>query len=156
MSVATGSDADYSISIPGEFVANGYEKNTLRFEKGTVGLDRKAYSPISISSETLDLTPQSYNSGTSLFFICMEEDSSRNGLYTPFGKIVKGLEIVEEISNLKTVENEEEQLKYFESLPIITSASVETFGVDYGVPEYLEAFDYSSYLSDYLLQYYSY
>lgn len=155
LSVVSGSTSDYNIEIPGEFVANGYEENTLRFEKGVVGLDRTTYSPISISSDTIDLTAQSYNSGSSKFFICMEENSSRNGLYAPFGKITKGFDIIEEIYKLKTIEDEETQLKYFESLPTIKSATVETFGVDYGMPEYTEAFDYSSYLSDYLLQYYS-
>ena len=34
---------DYKVSIEGEFVANGFNDNTLRFEKGTVGLYRSNY-----------------------------------------------------------------------------------------------------------------
>ncbi len=153
LSVPTGSAADYNVSIKGEFVANGYEKNTLRFEKWTVGLYRPTYA----SYDTTNLTEQSYNSGSSLMFIVMEEKSSLNGLYTPFGKVVKGFDIIEKINTLKVVENEEaeeQDIKYFESLPTITTATVDTFGIDYGTPIYQKAFDYQAYVTDILLQYY--
>ena len=152
LSVATGSEKDINIAFPGEFVVNGYYKNTLRFEKGIVGLYRTNYS-----SYGDDLSSESYNSGTSLFFICMEENSAINGMYTPFGKVVKGFEILESLNELSVITEEdaiEGQIEYFENLPIIKSAKVETYGVDYGTPKYVEAFDYNAYLSNMLLQYY--
>lgn len=154
-SVTSGSETDYKISIEGEFVANGYENNTLRFEKWTVGLYRATYTPY----DSTDLTEQSRNSGNSLMFISMQENSSLNGLYTPFGKVVKGMEVIETISALQTIveeDAEEGQIEYFESLPTIKNATVDTFGVDYGMPVYEKAFDYQAYCTDVLLKYYQY
>lgn len=153
-SIEANSDADYAITIPGEFVANDYDDNTLRFEEGTVGFYRDEYEGYGT-----DLSQYSYNSGTSLFFILTEEDSNLNGMYTAFGKVINGMEIIERINELPTQENEdasEESIKYFDgNYPVITSATVETYGIDYGTPEYQEAFDYNSYVSNLLLQYYS-
>lgn len=156
-SVVAGSDKDYNISIPGEFVVNGYEENTLRFEKGTVGLYRTRYTPYRTEDRSL-LEKESMNSGSSLFFISMDENSALNGGYAPFGKVIKGFDIIEKINTLKTIPEEdiqENQIEYFENLPVINTVTVDTFGVDYGMPEYLEAFDYNSYSLNYLLKYYS-
>ena len=137
------STKDYEISIPGEFVANGFNGNTLRFEKGTIGLYRQNYS----LGEGMDLTTESYNSGTSIFFIETAEDSTLNGQYAAFGKVIEGMEIIEEINKLPVEDGESESLnssdmvQYFQTLPVITNATVETYGVDYGIPEYQEAFD---------------
>lgn len=153
LSVPSGGEKDINISIKGEFVANGYERNTLRFEKGTVGLFRPTYTPY----DETNLTEESYNSGNSLWFISTAENSSLNGLYAPFGKVIKGYDIIEKISNLKVIENEEEMegtINFFESLPTITKATVETFGINYGMPIYQEAFDYNAYCTEVLFQYY--
>ena len=157
-------ETDYKISINGEFVANGFNSNTIRFEKGTVGLYRSNYNYDNLSQE-------SYNSGTSLFFITTGEDSSLNGEYAAFGKVIKGMDIIEKMLELPLEESDEEQTSMYEVdailsdnqeivkfdsevFPVITKATVETYGVDYGMPEYKEAFDYSQYISDLLLQYY--
>jgi len=160
-------ETDYKVSINGEFVANGFNDNTIRFEKGTVGLYRNNYSGENLSNE-------SYNSGTSLFFITTDEDSSLNGEYAAFGKVIKGLDIVEKMINLPTEEDEKDddgnttasstigtlsenqEIKKFksDSFPIIKKATVETFGVNYEMPKYEKAFDYNQYMSDLILQYY--
>ena len=155
-SIESGSDADYNISVKGEFVANGFDQNTMRFEYGTVGLYRNDYQ-----GYWSDLSTQSYNSGTSLFFILTKEDSTLNGMYTPFGKVISGMDIIEQINSLPTQENEDtttstNNIKYFDgNYPVITSATVETYGIDYKTPEYQAAFDYDSYVSNVLRQYYS-
>lgn len=155
-SIEANSENDYKISISGEFVANDFDENTLRFEYGTVGLYRNDYDGYGT-----DLSNYSYNSGTSLFFILTEEDSNLNGMYTAFGKVTSGMDIIEKINSLPTKESEESEettnnIKYFDgNYPVITSATVETYGVNYKVPEYMEAFDYNSYISNLLLQYYS-
>jgi cyclophilin family peptidyl-prolyl cis-trans isomerase len=150
-------DTDYKVTIPGEFVANGYNNNTLRFEYGTVGIYRYDYTQY-VSS----LSTESYNSGSSLFFIETKEDSTLNGQYAAFGKVIEGMDIIEQLMNLPLAETEDDEetsedtIRNFAegSFPVITSATVETFGIDYGMPEYSEAFDYSSYMSQLLLQYY--
>lgn len=155
---------DYKVSISGEFVANGFNDNTMRFEKGTVGLFRNIYSGE-------NLTKESYNSGTSLFFITTTEDSSLNGEYAGFGKVIEGMDIIEDMLTLPvevkdtdssssenvagTLTDNQEITKYsIESVPVITKATVETFGIDYGTPKYEKAFDYDKYMSDLILQYY--
>lgn len=143
---------DYKVALEGEFVANGYNDNTLRFEKGTIGFYRQNYN---------GLTKESYNSATSLFFIETKENSGLNGNYVAFGKVRKGMDIVEKILQLPTIEKnastnlEEGTTKYFQDLPVITKATVDTFGTNYGMPKYIEAFDYNSYLTNLLLQQYS-
>ena len=49
-----------------------------------------------------------------------------------------------------------QEIKKFavDSCPVISKATVETYGVDYGMPEYMEAFDYDQYMSDLIMQYY--
>jgi len=146
---------DYKASIKGEFVANGYNNNTLRFEYGTLGLYRNDYT-----AYTESLLTESYDSGSSLFFIATEEDSTLNGQYAAFGKVIEGMDIIENIKALPTQEDENstsnEAIKQFAegSYPKIKSISVDTFGVNYGMPKYQEAFDYSAYLSNLMLQYY--
>ena len=160
-------ETDYKASISGEFVANGFNDNTLRFEKGTVGLYRANY-------QGDNLTQESYNSGTSLFFITTDEDSSLNGEYAAFGKVVKGMDIIEKMLTLPleqettdeegntttdpvagTLSDSQEITKFTaDSFPVITKATVETYGVKYEMPTYMEAFDYNQYMSDLILQYY--
>ena len=55
---------DTAYSIKGEFVANGVN-NTLKFEEGVIGMARNDYTSYSST-----LTEESYNSGSSQFFIC--------------------------------------------------------------------------------------
>lgn len=160
-------EVDYKVAISGEFVANGFNDNTIRFERGTVGLYRSNYNGENLSKE-------SYNSGTSLFFITTDEDSSLNGEYAAFGKVISGMEIIDQLLTLPveqeetdeegnstsdvtagTLSENQEITKYASgSFPVITKATVETYGVDYGMPEYEEAFDYDRYMSDLILQYY--
>ena len=57
------------------------------------------------------------------------------------------------------VENEEENeesggIQEFNVYPIIKSASVDTKGADFGIPETEEAFDYNEYINNYFMQQY--
>ncbi len=61
------------------------------------------------------------------------------------------MEIIEKIKNLPLEENSS-NIKYFQTLPKITKATVETFDVDYGTPQYHEAFYYNKYISDLIMQ----
>ncbi len=141
--------------IKGEFLANNYE-NTLKHTKGVISMARSDYS-------SMGLTEQGYNSAGSQFFIMTSDNSSLDGLYAAFGKVIEGYDIIEKISNVEVTyrsselgEGEEapkdEQGNQLSSdmpknKPVIKSLTVDTFGVDYGEPETVEAFDYQSYLS---------
>ena len=145
---AKGSD---SYSITGEFVANGYTKNTLNLTEGTIAMARSDYSSYSPT-----LATESYNSGSSQFFIMTSNDHTNlSGYYTGFGKVIEGMDVVKEIANVEckakdTSDEESSSASQEVSTPvsdvIITTVSVETNGVDYGMPETLKPFNYMKWL----------
>ena len=139
-----GDDSEYSIK--GEFVANGVD-NDVKFEEGIIGMARNDYTSVSSS-----LAEQSYNSGSSQFFIMTAANTSLNGYYTAFGKVIEGMDVVHNIENVevKAADDSEETGNTEVSAPVnpvkITSIRVETNGVDYGLPETLTPFDYMSWM----------
>ena len=111
-----------------------------------------------------NLTTQSYNSANSQFTILTQDATDLNGLYAAFGEVVEGMDIVEKIYATETKEQSAEEagtdynattIKPFNTMPVIKNVTVETYGVDYGIPETHEAFNYSQYLYELMNQYYS-
>lgn len=139
-----GADEEYTIK--GEFIANGV-KNTIKFEEGTVAMARADYTQYSSN-----LADESYNSGCSQFFIMTKENTGLNGQYTSFGKVIEGLDVVHKIEEVevKVAEGQEETQGAEVSTPVekpkVTSVKVETYGVDYGMPETLTPFDFTSWM----------
>lgn len=139
-----GDDTEYTIK--GEFIANGVD-NKLQFEEGVVAMARSDYTSYSST-----LTEESYNSGSSQFFIMTEKNTSLNGQYTSFGKVIEGMDIVHQIEEVevKAADNSEEsgntEVSTPVNPPVISSIRVETNGIDYGLPETLTPFDYTSWL----------
>lgn len=139
-----GEDKDYTIK--GEFLANGVT-NTIKFEEGILAMARADYTQVSSN-----LTEESFNSGCSQFFIMTKENTNLNGYYTAFGKVIEGLDVVHKIEDVEvTVAEGQEETEGAEvSTPVdppkVTSIRVETFGVDYELPETLTPFDYNSWL----------
>ena len=72
-------------SIPGEFTANGFENN-LKHTRGVMSMAR-----------TMDP-----NSASSQFFIMHEDAPHLDGQYAAFGKIIEGLDVVDEIASAQT------------------------------------------------------
>lgn len=139
-----GEDTEYSIK--GEFVSNGVN-NTLKFDEGVIGMARNDYTQYSSS-----LKEESYNSGSSQFFIMTKANTSLNGYYTAFGKVIEGMDVVHKIEevDVKAADNSSESGNTEVSTPVetvkITSVKVDTNGVDYGLPETLTPFDYTSWM----------
>ncbi len=139
-----GDGTEYTIK--GEFIANGVD-NKLQFEEGVVAMARSDYTSYSSS-----LTEESYNSGSSQFFIMTAKNTGLNGQYTSFGKVIEGMDIVHKIEEIevKAADDAETTGNTEVSTPVnppkITSIRVETNGVDYGLPETLTPFDYTSWL----------
>ena len=139
-----GDDTEYTIK--GEFIANDVD-NKLQFEEGVVAMARSDYTSYSST-----LTEESYNSGSSQFFIMTAENTGLNGQYTSFGKVIEGMDIVHKIEEVEvkaaddadTTGNTEVSTPV--NPPVITSIKVETNGIDYGLPETLTPFDYMSWL----------
>lgn len=69
-------------TVYGEFAKNGYAGNSLPFQKGTVVLDHM----------------WSYNDGSANFRILAEDMPEKSGDMAAFGKVISGMEIIEEIS----------------------------------------------------------
>lgn len=139
-----GADEEYTIK--GEFLANGVT-NTIKFKEGTLAMARADYTSYSSS-----LMEESYNSGCSQFFIMTADNTNLNGYYTPFGKVIEGLDVVHKIEEVEvTVAEGQEETEGAEvstpvDAPKVTSIRVETYGIDYGLPETLTPFDYTSWL----------
>ena len=127
-----GDDTPYSIN--GEFIANKF-KNTLNHDRGVISMARADYSSIGLVEE-------GYNSAGSQFFITTKEQTSLDGLYAAFGKVIEGMEVVDAISNVEVVTRKPV------NPPVIESMTVETFGVDYGMPETHKAFNYSEWFME--------
>ena len=144
-------------NIPGEFIANGYNENNLKHTKGVISMARTDYSQMSTA-----LTQYGYNSAGSQFFIMTEDNTSLDGLYAAFGEVIEGMDIVEKIANVEVYYRDTELKEGEEApkdedgntissdtpieAPVITSITVETYGVDYGVPETNDVFDYYTWL----------
>ena len=72
-------------TIKGEFDANGF-RNTLKHTRGVLYMAR-TYDP---------------NSASSQFFIMHKDAPHLDGQYAAFGKITKGIEVVDKIASVKT------------------------------------------------------
>ena len=147
-------------AIKGEMIANNYTSNKIKLEKGVIAMARSDYSSISST-----LTEEGYNSAGSQFFIMHEDNTSLNGMYAGFGKVIEGMDVVNKIANtdvtyrsseLKDGEEtpkDENGKKLTADMPInkpvITNITVETYGVNYGEPETMKPFDYYNYLMKY-------
>lgn len=143
-------------SIEGEFIANNH-KNKVKMEEGVISMARSDYSSMSSS-----LTDEAYNSAGSQFFILTKDNSSLDGLYAGFGKIIEGLDVLKQIANTQVYYRTDELADGEEApkdedgntitsdtpieKPVITSIRVETYGVDYGMPKTVEPFNYYNWL----------
>lgn len=85
-----GSDKE----IKGEFKENGFSQNTLSHDRGVVSMARSG-DP---------------NSASSQFFICYSGNHkmSLDGKYAAFGKVVKGMEVVDSFLDIEMLYNASE------------------------------------------------
>lgn len=135
-----GADEEYTIK--GEFVANGVN-NKIKFEEGILGMARADYTQYAPS-----LSEESYNSGCAGFFIVTKANTGLNGQYAPFGKVIEGMDVVHKIEEIEVTAGENAvegaEVSTPVEAPVVTSISVDTKGVDYGLPEILKPFDMMS------------
>ena len=100
-------------SIKGEFNSNGF-KNDLLHTRGVLSMART-------------MAP---NSAGSQFFIMHEDAPHLDGQYAAFGKVIEGLEVVDEICKVRTDYNDRPRINQ-----TMKKVTVDTFGVDYPEPE---------------------
>lgn len=72
-------------TIAGEFSSNGFD-NPLEHKRGVISMAR-SMAPDSAGSQ---------------FFLMHEDSPHLDGQYAAFGKVVEGMDIVDEIANMKT------------------------------------------------------
>ena len=100
-------------NIKGEFAMNGFKQNDLKHERGVLSMAR-AMHPDSAGSQ---------------FFIMHKNSSHLDGQYAAFGKIIEGIEVVDEIASVKTDWNDKPRIPQ-----VMKKVTVETFGVQYPDP----------------------
>ncbi len=96
-------------SISGEFENNGF-KNDISHEKGVLSMARSQHP----------------DSAGSQFFIVTKESKNLDKEYAAFGKVIKGMDIVDKINNVEVGKND----KPVKNI-VIESIRVDTKGVDY-------------------------
>ena len=72
--------------IKGEFAGNGFAQNNIAHVRGVLSMAR-AQHPDSAGSQ---------------FFIMHDDADYLNGQYAAFGRIIEGMDVVDEIANVKT------------------------------------------------------
>ncbi len=95
-------------TIKGEFKQNGVQ-NSISHVRGTISMARA----------------DAFDSASSQFFIVHQDSTGLDGLYAAFGKVIKGMEIVDEIcENTPVVGNNGKVMP--ENQPIISTVTILT------------------------------
>lgn len=104
-------------AIRGEFRSNGFQ-NDLKHTEGVLSMAR-TMAPDSAGSQ---------------FFIMHKDAPHLDGKYAAFGKITEGMDVVDKIANVETDFSDRPRVPQ-----VMKSVTVETFGVDYPMPETMQA-----------------
>lgn len=123
---------DYVYGIKGEFIRNGVD-NLIKHKKGIITMEREDYSYFGYAEE-------GYNSANSKFSILTKDVENYNGIAAAFGKVIEGEDVLDAIAATRVEDakdNSQETKPEDEGKNTITikSVTVDTFGVDYGMPE---------------------
>lgn len=104
-------------AIRGEFRSNGFQ-NDLKHTEGVLSMAR-TMAPDSAGSQ---------------FFIMHKDAPHLDGEYAAFGRITEGMDVVDKIANSETDFSDRPRVPQ-----VMKSVTVETFGVDYPMPETMQA-----------------
>jgi len=77
-------------NIKGEFTDNGFKKNTLKHTRGVISMARS----------------QHMDSASCQFFIMLGDVKGLDGSYAAFGKVVEGMDVVEDFQKIERTLNE--------------------------------------------------
>lgn len=100
-------------TIKGEFAWNGFKQNNIKHMRGVVSMARAMHP----------------NSAGSQFFIMHANSAHLDGQYAAFGKVLQGMEVVDEIANTPVDYNDKPK-----KAQVMQNVTVETFGVQYPAP----------------------
>ena len=162
---------DTAYSIAGEFVEAGFTDNTLSHQRGVISMKRDTYEDYQYQLSLLQMMGyESYieslislmdNTAGSGFFIVTETNTAYDGQYAAFGKVIEGMDVVDKISEAKVKESKSEDEENTEAETIkvpekeikISKVTVDTKGIDYGVPVTSTRFDFDALFSQLLSNY---
>ncbi|MBR3720635.1 MAG: peptidylprolyl isomerase [Clostridia bacterium] len=155
-------ESDFEYGIKADILSNGV-KNYIKHKKGV----------ITMPNESMGYYEDLVNTANSQFYILTEDVDSYNEIQAAFGKVIDGMDVLDKIAESRveetndenadatneqaanteqadsTEENSEEALK---NQIVIKSITVDTFGVDYGLPEYI---NYTDLMNKFYSRYYS-
>ncbi len=100
-------------TIRGEFRSNGFAGNDVKHLRGVISMAR-SMMPDSAGSQ---------------FFIMHENAAHLDGQYAAFGKVIEGMDVVDEIAAVSTDMRDKPR-----EPQVMQSVTVETFGADYPEP----------------------
>lgn len=100
-------------TIKGEFRMNGFAANDIKHVRGVLSMARAA-NP---------------NSAGSQFFIMHMNAAHLDGQYAAFGKVIEGMDVVDEIASVKTDWNDKPRTPQ-----VMKRVTAETFGTEYAKP----------------------
>ena len=100
-------------TIKGEFALNGFRQNDIKHTRGVLSMAR-AMHPDSAGSQ---------------FFIMHMNAAYLDGQYAAFGKVIEGMDVVDEIASVNVDYNDKPKIPQ-----IMKKVTVETFGAEYPKP----------------------
>ncbi len=104
--VIQGGDLDNVKNIKGEFMANGID-NDISHVRGTISMARSG-----------DQT-SGYDTASSQFFIVIKDSTFLDNYYAAFGKVTKGMDVVDKINKKSIKTNEDGAILSEADMPII-------------------------------------
>ena len=161
-------EEDTAYALAGEFVEAGFVNNTLSHQRGVISMARETYNDYQYELSLMQMMGyESYletlislmdDTATSGFFILTDANTSYDGQYAAFGKVIEGMEIVDKIAEAELVVEEDADGNETKTTTPkdeikITKVTVDTKGVKYPAPETTTKFDFNSLFSSLLSNY---
>ena len=155
-------ESDFEYGIKADILSNGV-KNYIKHKKGV----------ITMPNESMGYYEDLVNTANSQFYILTEDVDSYNEIQAAFGKVIDGMDVLDKIAASRVEETNDENAdatneeaanteqadsteENSEEAPknqiVIKSITVDTFGVDYGLPEYI---NYTDLMNKFYSRYYS-
>lgn len=100
--------------IAGEFASNGYEYNTISHKRGVISMARTSVP----------------DSAYSQFFIMHADDTHLDGNYAAFGRVVAGIETIDELANVEVTRHKHSGEK---TVPVTAPVMTSVYFVNYVV-----------------------
>lgn len=159
-------ESDFEYGIKADILSNGV-KNYIKHKKGV----------ITMPNESMGYYEDLVNTANSQFYILTEDVDSYNEIQAAFGKVIDGMDVLDKIAESRVEETNEETANTQDATSeetanaaqtestdenseqettknqiVIKSITVDTFGADYGLPEYI---NYTELMNKFYSRYYN-